>query len=399
MKLGLAVGCLVGAAAFVGAEVGDARSPVPSTESLATRIVDTDRIEIPAPNVTFVDVRDMAVSGRGVWVLDGMEPFVTFVSADGDVLHRFGTEGQGPSELSNPSSLELRAGDGSGVRVWDLGNARVAEFDPAGSVLATRPLSGSGVGAVRSDIRQVSYVDPFRVRRVGEDYVVARYPDRPSRTGDFLSGTLIRADRTLAELAPILAFSTEAVQISVERVSLEFTAVPLWDGCSGLVVTWLPDRGAVHWVDLDGATRHQVPVPISPREVTLDDIEAYVRRMARLELGPGWEEQVPNTRAVARQMRGQFALEAPVATEIRCGSDGSAWLRMFDTESSPLGLGSDWLRVETTGAVTRVAFPHSFSPMVFVEDEAIGVSTDDAGLQRVARWPAQSVVLAAIAGQ
>ena len=381
MRAAPALAVLVGGVALTGLD-GEAR-PGPDAHR-----EDVGRLVLSEADVRFSDVRDLAVSDRGVWVLDGAEPFLTFVSRDGAAVIQFGSEGQGPSELLDPWGLQVEDADRTTVRVWDVGNARVAAFDLGGTLVDTRPIRGTGLAGIRTDIRQITYVDPFRVRRVGPHYIVASYPNGVSRTADFQTGALVRVDPALTPLAPVLAFSAEAVRLAPARTPLEFSSVPLWDGCSQLVVTWVPERGSVRWVDMTGAVRHEVSVEIERSPIKLDDIEAYLRRMARLELGPGWEEKIPDLRSMARVSRSRFALEAPAATEIRCATDDSAWLRMFSTTVSPVGLGSDWLRVETTGALTRTSFPEPFSPKAFTDEGAFGVWTDEVGLQQLARWTA-----------
>lgn len=52
------------------------------------------------------------------------------------------------------------------------------------------------------------------------------------------------------------------------------------------------------------------------------------------------------------------------------------WLRLFGTESDPLGRGNSWVEIRPSGEQRRVDFPGGFSPLAFLSDSALGVLDD-----------------------
>ena len=52
----------------------------------------------------------------------------------------------------------------------------------------------AGHAGIRSDLAEVTYVDPFRVRRVGTHFAYVRYPAGLSRTADLARGKITMAD-------------------------------------------------------------------------------------------------------------------------------------------------------------------------------------------------------------
>jgi len=350
-----------------------------------SRLVDVDEILLLQNSPEFVGVRDAILLDGSLWVLDGGPPFVSQVALRGSETRQFATEGEGPGEFLDPWAIQptLRP-DSAGVLVWDVGAGRVSEFDRSGSFRGSERLDSEGRIRARSDIQNVSYADPFRVRNDRLTFVVGRFPRRIDRTSDLTRGALIRADRLL-QPGPELARFSDHVGRGPESY-LEWSPVPFWDACDGVVVLWSPGSEELLWMDADGSVRGRVHVELPQVPVELDDIETYLRWMARLELGPGYESSGIDFTNLAPDYRGRFADVRPMATDIRCESSDVAWLRLFDTSVDPLGRGADWIRVSIDTRTERFSFPSAFNPVVFTEEAVYGVMEVSQGHQTLARW-------------
>jgi len=347
--------------------------------------VQPSEIQLLPTKARFVDVRSLVLAEEALWVLDDAPPFLTRVSlADGRFV-QFGAEGRGPSELLIPWAIQPRPNeDPRGIQVWDLGNHRVSTFDPQGHFVVSERLSDEGRVRARANIRTVSYADPFRVRNAGTEVILGSFPGRVNRTSDMGMGALRRADRRLTPGPELLQF---ADHISGGVASLkEWAPVPLWDVCDEVVALWSPASAEVAWVGLQGEVQGTVSVKLDPTPLSLDDIEAYLRWMARLELGPDYEKAPIDYAAAARKSRDRFAEFQPGATDLRCEPGAAAWLRLFDTASDPLGRGHVWVRVTPDGNHQRFSFPNGFTPTVFTPEGAYGVFEAPGGYQTLAWW-------------
>jgi len=353
--------------------------------TVEVRIVEASEIQFLPTEVQFVAVRDLVLAGEALWVLDGAPPFVTRMSlGDGEAL-QFGREGQGPGEFLDPRAIQPTVRpDTVGIRVWDFENNRVSSLDSLGDLVGSERLSDEGRIRARTDIRDVSYGDPFRVRSVGTDIVVGHFPRRIDRTADLVMGSLRRADDRL-EPGPELARFADHMAEGTSSLR-EWAAVPFWDVCDEAVVLWSPASAEVVWLDLQGEVRASAPVEEDSAPLSLKDIEAYLRRMGRLELGPKYEEAGINYTSMAQSYRHRFAEWRPFATDLRCQSREVAWLRRFDTSWDPLGRGEAWLKVSTDGTRQKVRFPVEFTPAVFTEQGAYGLFEVPEGYQRLAWW-------------
>jgi hypothetical protein len=250
------------------------------------------------------------------------------------------------------------------------------------------PLDEKGWIRARSDIQRVSYGNPFRVRYGGDGFVAARYPVRVDRTADLVVGLLNRTD---PRLEPGSEFARFAAHMTGEASSLkEWAGLPFWDACEGVVALWSPASKSVVWMGAQGGLRASISVPIPDAPLQVEDRKRYLERMARLELGPGFEEAGIDFNSLARAYQGQFAELRPLVTDLRCESREVVWLRLFDTSTDPLGRGPDWLRVSSMGSFERFRFPEGFAPMVFHGQSIFGVLEESNGSQALARWSPDS---------
>jgi len=361
------------------------------TTTIVSRTIEADEIRPLPTSAGFVAVRDVMLLGGSLWVLDGAPPFVARVALGGGEAFQFGTEGEGPGEFLDPWAIQptLRP-DTSGILVWDIGAGRVSEFDDEGSFVESARLSEEGRVRARSNIQDVSYGDPFRVRNNRDAFMVGHYPRRLDRTGDLASGSLNRVDRLLAPGAELALFSDHLT--SGDLTSQEWSPVPFWDACDSVVVLWSPGAEEMLWLDSSGTTRARVRVELPSAPVSREDIERYLRWMARLELGPGYQDSGIDFTSLAGAYRNQFADQRPLATDVRCESRGVAWIRMFGTSTDPLGRGTEWLRVSTDADIERFSFPAEFYPAIFTGQAIYGILEVSEGHQVLARWgegPAQ----------
>jgi hypothetical protein len=364
-------------------------SPVSTGPSDEVHGVQQSEIHLLPTNARFVAVQSLVLAEEALWVLDDAPPFLTRVSLDDGQAIRAGEEGQGPGELLDPWAIQPGGkANPRGIQVWDLGNNRVSTFDSLGCAIGSERLSDEGRIRARADIRSVSYADPFRIRNAGTGVVLGSFPKRVDGTSDLGFGSLRRAD---SQLNPGPEFLRFADHMSQGTASLkEWAAVPLWDVCDEVVALWSPASAEVAWVGLQGEVRGSVGVDLDPTPLSLRDIEAYLRWMARLELGPDFDKAPIEYGALARSSRDRFAEFRPGATDLRCESEAAAWLRLFDTSSDPLGRSHTWLRVSPEGERRRFSFPEEFTPTVFTPQGAYGMMEAPEGYQRLAWWERES---------
>lgn len=329
--------------------------------------------------------REVVLSGASAWVLDAFAPFLRRVSLETGASTALGTEGRGPGELRSPRAIQPRPLElGGGVFVWDYGNRRLAAFDSLGRLASTAPMDPGGVPRVRGDLEQVSYLDPMRIRMGGAGILTALYPRRLDHAADIVAGTLHRSALNLAPGPAVTGLADPAEDApSAFRV---WGDLPLWDACGGVVAVWRPTSRQVHWLGADGAVLGAVAVELRTTPITLTDMERYVRRMARLELGPDHDDAGVDYRAMAEARRHLFAENTPVATDLRCQVPGVAWIRLFDTEHDPLGRSRSWLRTSAGEAPLIVSFPRAFTPLLFTDKGVLGLLEAPGGAQRLGRW-------------
>lgn len=346
------------------------------------RVVDGRELVSMAFSVEFARVRDMVVDDDFVWVLDASPPFVSRIGrGSAESVVQFGALGQGPGELTRPVAIQLSS---DGVDVWDPANGRVVTFDTLGTVVRVEQISADGEGRIRSDIMDVTYLDPWRIRRVGDDVIYARFPSGLDHAVDAAGGSLVRTDRQLRSGEVVTRYA-DHVPRDASGLGV-FAAMPLWDVCGDYVVLWDPRGQTVRWIDEYGGLPAEVPLPIPARRFEVEDLEGYARHVARLELGPGFESAGIDFGAYARRNRDALGRRGTSVTDLRCASHQSAWLQLFDLGQDPLGRGNSWVHVQKQSAVELVHFPNGYRPFVFRgDDTVIGILESVTG-QSLAIW-------------
>jgi len=358
---------------------GDSEVPPPE-------IVGLEDIRTIRPDVGFVGPRDLAMTEGAVWVLDNAPPFLTRVSLDDGSVIRIGAEGQGPGEYRFPWAVQpaqISAGE-KGVVVWDLGNGRVSVVGPEGAFLGSMLLNPSHGLRARANIRDLSYVDPFRIRNLKGRIVSGHFEDRVGSTLDVVKGTLQLVHRQLRPEREIARFSN-SVDLD-QATSPVWASVPLWDACGETVVLWSPATSSVLWLDLDGRVRAQTRIQIPPRIVEPASALSYLRWRVRVESASGLRASESYIRRLWLRFRSIFPEEAPPVTDIRCQAPGGAWLRLFDTSQDPVGRSQTWQMVMGRTSHRRVTFPGDFMPTLFTDHGAVGFMAGADGLQHLSLW-------------
>ncbi len=334
-------------------------------------------------DVDFSNILDVRVKANSAWILDSASPFITLIDLADESVRQAGNEGSGPGEFKNPVAIEIVPNTGDLI-VWDPGALRATVFSPDATRHREIPLRGSTLSTGRRNLSSVTFADPFRVRLVGDRVVWAEFGHAVIRPADLRDGVLasggidLKPDDTLVHLGT-------RVPNGPYR---ELGDLPLWDACRNeTILSWDPESGLIRRFDSIGALLGEAVVPIETRPKNEDDISRYLRVMARLELGPSYQERGLDFGVEARRRRGWFAEEAPRITELRCGSDGSIWVRLFDTTNSGLGLGREWIRLGEGRRPDRFQFPPGFSPRWLTEDRAIGSYEHPSGRQILGWMP------------
>lgn len=350
----------------------------------ATAVLPGD-IQVLPGSTGFFGVRDLAVQAGSIWVLDSDPPFVTRIPLEGGPAHSFGDRGGGPREFQDPWAIgEAESEPGSSIAVWDLGGRKVSYWAESGAFLRSEVIAQEGTILARADIREVSYVDPLRVRTIGGKALVGNFPRRVHREGDVTSGSLRLGTPTLFPERTVVEFRDHVNPNGpLNRV---WTAAPLWDACPGSIAVWSPGRGSVVWYDTDGSELFSSSLTLAEIEITEEDILAYLKRIARLELGPGASVPASILRQFVNRAGTLFAETHPGPVDLRCESDGVAWLRLFGTLTNPIGKGRFWLRVAKGGETEAFELPTQFEPFRFLPGTVYGAVSDATGLQRLAVW-------------
>ena len=168
---------------------------------------------------------------------------------------------------------------------------------------------------------------------------------------------------------------------------VQFAAMPLWDSCSeGSIALWDARTGSVRWLDATGGVLSTAGLNLRAPEVEAEDVERFLKYMARHEIGPDFESQGVDFKAEARRVRPLFRARGTPVVDLRCADDRTVWLQMFDMSQDPLGRGSTWLRVQSDAQLDFTRFPSEFQPFVFTDQGlAVGVVDHMSG-QSVALW-------------
>lgn len=335
------------------------------------------------------DVRDVLVTDAGeVWVLTGLEPYVRAYSAGGRLRVRFGRNGRGPGEISNPWSLFLTGDPAGPIGIWDVGMRELKTYTLQGAPVSSRKVAAPA-NLVRADMPQVTYGSVDALRGAGADLLLQDEPRGVTQPFHILYSRLLRLDQAGSVRDTVVDFGQRfASQIGRLRSARVMVPLPLWTTCSdGTLVVLDPFVPALDWYDAAGQTRGTTRLPTVRRRIEAEDRRRYLAHVIQLELqakGATASEIERRTTQLTRRLRSWFPDRAPPAVDLLCDPWGNAWLQQFSTDESPLGYGSHWLVVSRTGARRSVRFPAGFRPRVLTGGAAIGIHTDSLDVQRLA---------------
>jgi hypothetical protein len=336
------------------------------------------------------DVRDVLVDGSGqVWVLSGMQPYVRAYTPDGRLRRRFGRNGKGPGEISNPWSLFPTGDAAAPIGVWDVGARKLKAYTPDGVPGSSRDIEVPA-NLVRADMSEITYGSVDALRGWGADLLLQDEPRGVTHPFHILYSRLLRLDSMGTVVDTVVDFS-KRYQLQIRRLGAARVMVPLplWTTCPDHSLVFLdPFAPALVWYDPAGRQSAVTRLPPVHRRIDARDRHRYLANMIRLELqGQGVNAREIDRRATVlmRSFRSWFPEQAPPAVDLLCDTRGNAWLQQFSTEESPLGYGPRWLVVDRAGKRRLVRFPPGYRPRVFTHDAVIGIHIDSLDVQRLAR--------------
>ena len=372
-----------------------------AAKALETQVVPVEAMNIAEPSDRIAQISDIAVADDGtVWVLNTTVPFFMAMSAEGEVLSYRGTRGEGPGEFRAPNNL-LRAGRPGHLWAYDSRARRLTRIDgPEGETEELPvPLSSDPPSEL------VWWEDPSEVgpRWIGgtEDGFLFAHS-----TGSFEESTSVwgfevvhlatdASASTLFSSADLLG--DPSARFGKTRAFVPF---PIWTTCpDGSMALYDPLTNSVRRLAADGTETgsHGLP-PVRGLEMTLDRLWPLMyRQIMAVAQGPDAGGLPPDSAMIYELLIGSIAEEGglseiasdvfPEYRSLACGgSDGSLWLQVFDMKSRVrwVGDGPEWLRIGPDGAIRRIVFPDSFSPLRFTDDRIWGSHRDELEIESVA---------------
>ena len=251
-----------------------------------------------------------------VWILDGVGPSVVHVSASGDLVARFGTEGAGPGEFSRALAAVLPMD--SILVVADLGNERLTSFTKDGTYLRSVPLD------VPVGVTQTWAASPQRLFRLLNPSSALRLA--PAALTTRLSGVTVP---TLQAVDPATGESTVVAEIAGATASapgagsrsLDFPLLRVTAGERQRLVLGMTSAYDFAVLDLDGGRRGSIRRDVERRPMSADMKAALETRMDAV-----LEQADDNVRgALAGLMQAPSSL--PVVMDILGGPRGDIWLQ------------------------------------------------------------------------
>ena len=374
-----------------------------AAKALETQVVPVEAMNIAEPSDRIAQISDIAVADDGtVWVLNTTAPFFMAMSAEGEVLSYRGTRGEGPGEFRAPNNL-LRAGLPGYLWAYDSRARRLTRIDgPEGETEELLvPLSSDPPSFLVWWEDNPSEAGGRRWIGGREDGFLFAHS-----TGDFEESTSVW-DFEVVRLATdssasILISSADLLGDPATRFGKmrAFLPFPIWTTCpDGSMALYDPLTNSVRRLTADGTEigSHGLP-PERRLEMTMERLWPLFYRviMAAAE-GPDAGGLPPDSAMLYEMMKGGIAEEGglseaasdvfPEYRSLACGgSDGSLWLQIFDMESRVRWLadGPEWLRIGPDGAIRRIVFPESFSPLRFTDDRIWGSHRDELEIESVA---------------
>lgn len=395
-----ALGLAISAVLLIGCDPGASAS---DTGALA---LSAAQVETLSSTESLAQVKDLTVLPNGeIWVLNSLEPLVVAFAPDGRILREFGKRGGGPTEFGAPTAFVTGGIDGE-AWVFDAERHAVIqvseeEADREVLLLPTDALPPTHLFGGREILGE-----GLRPARLRDDIVFAvNTPDfsdglhsfwRSIWGADLVSYTAASGTTNrLVSLAETLGDPADAYELVGDFPPFPFW-FRLWTVCGGATMRVYDRLGnQVRAFSADGSPLRSDTLPtVQPRPITKEQMARVGFGLGMLEAGGELtsrgtpEDSARIIAQLSRRVEGSPEhLDAllPRYTDMRCGSDGTVWLRRYDPSHVDLHGGLTWVAVAPGGALRDVTFPERFDPYAFLADEVWGVQRDALDVPTVAR--------------
>ena len=323
-----------------------------------------------------------------VVVADGQAHEIRIFDEGGRHLQSLGREGEGPGEFESLAGAWPVA-DG-GIVAADNILDRITQFGAEGTPTATATLSGmeglsgfpvglAGPGMVLSAASPPYVYSLASLSGSTKDIMDALFGAEERRRLLFVrhrfDGTPVD---TVAEGRDALRASVSrgtGMEMQVTTLTVPFSPRSVAAGSShGVVVT----DGAAYGIQVfgeDGSLRLIARLD-DPRPIRTD---AHVERYARGSLSESNERQIQDV--IERYRQSPLPDSLPAYTELLFAEGGEVWAQRYGLPDEPM---RRWDVFASDGVyLGRVAVPASFRIEEVSRGEALGVATDELGVQRV----------------
>lgn len=298
------------------------------------------------------------LDGGGVVVANHGSSEILYFSSEGELVHRAGGEGQGPSEFSNILWLQDE-GDGS-LAVYDAGNIRLAHLDHDGEFLSTQnmnidPEAEPSDQVMRGPGFPIGVVQEGGVLMIPWAVAVLDGVDGPLP----LRGELRKYSEDLSEYQPV-----DSVRLRTWYEAAQVEGPPVGQILESPLFLFAADR---EWVAYSEARTHRVTVLHHGRI-------SYVIEEARARQ-PFTPDSVPEYIA-------SVADSLPAYRELQVDADGRVWVKSpAEDEASP----AQWREFSEGGtAVRTLELPASTSVLDAVGDRLLLLERDSLGVETIA---------------
>jgi hypothetical protein len=332
-------------------------------------------------------VRDVVMLSNGsIVVANGGASEVRWYSPTGELLHRVGREGDGPSEFRFLSKLLILPGDS--VAAYDVMAQRFTTFGPDAQVVETTPIRAVPMGLIPlARLEDASYVmatgGMFRGGGSGPTRI-ARDTTRVYRFLDEQLDSILGLEGMEIVVGPSGGV-TRTGEPAIGRTPRPFGRNSVVaGGPSGLVTG---DTGS-HELDFrtpSGVLRARVRWAGQPRAVMEEDLRAdQGRRLSR--------QRNPDTRTRLRNAWEQHpdppeympALAMPLLTD----DQGNVWVKRYaplaETDANTFDV------IDANGVwLTTITAPAGLRVLSITRDYLLGVNTDALGVESVAVYALQ----------
>ena len=323
-----------------------------------------------------------------VVVSDDQALEIRIFDSEGRHLRSLGREGEGPGEFE---SLEgaWPVADG-GIVAADLMLDRITQFGPEGTATGTATFSGmeglsgfpvglAGPGMVLSGVRPPYVYSLASLSGSPKDIVDAMIGGEENRRILFVrhrfDGTSVD---TVAEGRDALRASVSrgtGIEMEVTTLTVPFSPRSVAAGSShGVVVT----DGAAYGVQVFGenGSLRLIARLDDPRPIRTD---AHVERYARGSLSESNERQIQDV--IERYRQSPLPDSLPGYTDVLFTEEGEIWARRYRLPGESM---ARWDVFAPDGVyLGRVDVPASFRIEEVSRGQALGVHTDELGVQRV----------------